>query len=89
MKHKQLNFEQRYSIEVMLRSKVKKKDIIKAIRVDASTFYRELNRNTKKLSYHANYAQMLANERKKEGHYKTKFSFSMERIIKDKTKISR
>jgi len=81
MKHKQLNFEQRYSIQLMLRSKIKKKEIIKAIGVSESTFYREINRNSRKSSYNANHAQMLADERKREGHYKTKFSFSMERII--------
>ena len=87
MKHKQLNFEQRYSIELMLRSKIKKKEIIKATGVGESTFYRELRRNSRKTSYNAKYAQMLADERKKEGHYKTKFSFTMEKIIREKIKL--
>ena len=87
MKHKQLNYEQRYSIELMLKSKIKKKEIIKALSVDESTFYRELKRNSRQSSYNAKHAQMLADERKKEGHYKTKFSFSMERIIREKIQL--
>ena len=35
-------------------------------------------------AYNASYAQMLADERKKEGHYKTVFSPRMKEIIKDK-----
>ena len=87
MKHKQLNYEQRDSIELMLRSKVKKKGIIAAIGVSESTFYRELNRNSRKSNYSANHAQMLADERKKGGHYKKKFSFSMEKIIKEEIQL--
>ena len=87
MKHKQLNYEQRYSIELMLRSKVKKRDIIEAIGVSEPTFYREINRNSRKYSYNAKHAQTLADERKREGHYKTKFSFSMEKIIKERIQL--
>ena len=86
MNYMQLNFEQRYSIEVMLKAKVKKKEIAKSIGVNESTLYRELKRNSKKRSYNAKYAQMLADERKKEGHYKTIFSSSMEKIIIEKLK---
>lgn len=87
MKHKQLNYEQRYSIELMLRSKVKKKEIINTLKVSESTFYRELSRNSRKSSYNAKHAQMLADERKREGHYKVKFSFTMERIVKEKIQL--
>ena len=47
-----------------------------------STLYRELKRNRKPSGrYHAKYAQMLADERKKEGHYKHKFTGSMKKYI--------
>ena len=84
VKYKQLNFEQRYSIEMMLKSKIKKKEIFRSLNIAESTFYRELKRNSKTRSYSAKHAQMLADERKKEGHYKKVFSFSMESIIKEK-----
>ncbi|MDC3260139.1 helix-turn-helix domain-containing protein, partial [bacterium] len=69
MKYKQLNFEQRYSIENMLKAGTKKTDIAKTLKVAEATLYREIKRNSKKRRYDAKYAQMLADERKKEGHY--------------------
>jgi len=87
MKYKQLNYEKRYTIECMLNTSVKKEEIIKAISVSGSTFYRELKRNSKPQSYNAKHAQMLADERKKEGHYKTFFSFSMEKKVKSKLSL--
>ena len=46
--YKQIISEQRYilQINVLLQKKMSKKDIAKAINVDLSTIYRELNRNT-------------------------------------------
>jgi len=84
MTYKQLNFEQRYSIELMLKSKTSKSLICKHLGVSESTFYRELSRNSNPRSYNAKHAQMLADERKKEGHYKTIFSDRMENLIIDK-----
>ena len=84
MKHKQLTFEQRYAIERMLKDKHSKKSIISTLELVESTFYRELKRNGKKRVYNAKHAQMLAEERRKTGHYKTVFSTAMETIIKDK-----
>ena len=84
MKHKQLTFEQRYAIEQMLKDKHSKKSIISTLELVESTFYRELKRNGKKRVYTAKHAQMLAEERRKTGHYKTVFSTVMETIIKDK-----
>ena len=87
MKYNQLNFEQRYSIELFLKSKVQKTVISKTLGISESTLYRELSRNSKKRSYKAKYAQMLADERKKEGHYKTNFSTSMKKLLKEKIKL--
>jgi len=80
----QLTFEQRYAIEQMLKDKHSKKSIISTLELVESTFYRELKRNGKKRVYTAKHAQMLAEERRKTGHYKTVFSTAMETIIKDK-----
>jgi IS30 family transposase len=84
MKHKQLTFEQRYAIEHMLKEKHSKKSIITTLGLVESTFYRELKRNSKKRVYNAHYANMLAEERRKTGHYKTVFNSGMEKTIKDK-----
>ena len=81
----QLTYQQRYTIEVMLKQKYRKKDIAKAIGKDYSVLYRELQRNSRpRGSYDANYAQMLADERKKEGHVKKRFTDRMQRLIKNK-----
>jgi IS30 family transposase len=58
----------------MLKAGTKKIDIEKILSIAETTLYREINRNFKKRSYYANHAQKLADERKKEGHYKTIFS---------------
>lgn len=68
----------------MLKTATKKKDIATSLNISESTLFREFARNSKPMSYSAKYAQMLADERKKERHYKTVFSFSMEKIIKEK-----
>lgn len=80
--YKQLTFEQRYTIELMLEQTISKARIALTIGRSESTLYRELKRNrTNRGLYRADYAQMLANERKKEGHYKTFFSEKMKGII--------
>jgi IS30 family transposase len=84
MKHKHLTYPQRYSIEVLLRAKVKKKDIWHSLGIPESTFYRELKRNSKKRSYNADYAQMLATERKTDQHMKTKLTDYMMSLINSK-----
>ena len=87
MKNKHLTYEQRYSIEMMLKTKIKKKEIWQSLGIPESTFYRELKRNSKKRSYNAKYAQMLANERKRDQHLKTKLTDSMKRLIESKLKL--
>jgi len=84
MRNKHLTFTQRYSIEAMLRAKVKKKDIWSSLNIPESTFYRELKRNSKKRSYNADYAQMLATERKTDQHMKTKLTDYMMSLINSK-----
>ncbi len=54
----------------MLKAKVKKKDIWCSLKIPESTLYRELKRNSKKITYNAEYAQMLATERKRDKHKK-------------------
>jgi len=83
--YKQLTFEQRYTIELMLKQTISKARIAQTIGRSESTLYRELKRNsTIRGLYRAEYAQMLANERKKEGHFKTVFSERMKCIVKTK-----
>lgn len=87
MKYTQLNFEQRYTIECMLKQNHSKTKIYQALGVSESSLYRELKRNGRpKGAYSAKYAQMLANERKKEGHLKKRFTKQMELYIRDKLK---
>jgi transposase, IS30 family len=83
--YKQLTFEQRYTIELMLKQTISKARIAQTIGRSESTLYRELKRNsTIRGLYRAEYAQMLANERKKEGHFKTVFSERMKCIVETK-----
>ena len=57
--YKHLTSEQRYTIEVLLKQKTKKKDIAEAIGVSVSTVYRETSRNAGK---HGAYTHRLAQE---------------------------
>jgi IS30 family transposase len=82
-----LTYPQRYSIEMMLKSKIAKKTIWNTLGISKSTFYRELKRNSKPRSYNAKYAQMLADERQKEQHVKTKLTQDMFSYIKRKLKL--
>jgi len=85
--YKQLTFEQRYTIELMLKQTISKAIIALTLGRSESTIHRELNRNqTKRGLYRAEYAQMLADERKKEGHFKTSLSEKMKAFIKTKVK---
>ena len=64
-KYKQLTYEQRIRVEVLLKKKVKKKEIAEEIQVDRITLYRELNRNKQKRGgYNAKWAHQLSEERK-------------------------
>jgi IS30 family transposase len=58
----------------MLKEKHSEKSIITTLGLVESTFYRELNRNSKKSVYNAHYENMLAEERRNPGHYKTVFT---------------
>ena len=85
IRYKQLTFEQRYTIETMLKQNISKVLIARTIGRSLSTLYRELKRNKRLYgAYRAAYAQMLADERKREGHYKTVFSEAMKILIKEK-----
>ena len=69
----------------MLKTKATKKEMVDSLGINESSLYREFSRNCQKRGgYNARYAQMLADERKKEGHYKHKFTQKMMTIIKDK-----
>jgi len=87
MKNKHLTYEQRYSIEIMLKTKMKKKEIYTSLGIPESTFYRELARNSRARSYDAKHAQMLAKERKREQHMKTYFTSVMEQLVTSKLHV--
>ena len=87
MSYNQMNFEQRYTIECMLKQKQSIAIIAKTISRNESSLHRELRRNKKpRGSYSSHYAQMLADERKKEGHLKKRFTIQMEQYVRDKLK---
>lgn len=87
MKITHLTYEQRYVIECMLKAKRPRKEIFRAIGVSESTLSRELKRNSKPRSYNAKHAQMLADERQKEQHVKTKLTQDMFSYIIRKIKL--
>ncbi len=87
MTNKHLTFIQRYSIEVMLKTNVKKKEIWSSLNIPESTFYRELKRNSKKTVYNAEYAQMLTNERKRDRHMKRVLTDTMAKLITSKIRL--
>lgn len=87
MKITHLTYEQRYVIECMLKTKRPRKEIFTAIGVSESTLSREISRNSKPRSYNAKYAQMLADERQKEQHVKTKLTQDMFSYIIRKIKL--
>jgi len=87
MQYEHLNFQQRYTIEFMLKQGHSKKAIYTAIEVSESTLYRELKRNSSQRgNYTAKYAQMLADERSKDGHLKKRFTRAMQAYVEEKLK---
>jgi len=84
MKNKQLTSVQRYQIEVLLETGTSKKEVAKLIDTDKSTIYREINRNKRKRTYSAKYAQELCNERKERFGCNRKLTNEMEKYIRDK-----
>lgn len=71
----------------MLKNKIANKIIWSTLGIPECTFYRELKRNSKPRSYNAKYAQMLADERQKEQHVKTKLTQDMLNYITRKLKL--
>jgi IS30 family transposase len=87
MKNKHLCYEQRYGIELMLKTKINKKEIYESLGISSCTFYRELKRNSKSRSYDAKHVQILSDERKREQHMKTYFTRSMQQLINSKLQL--
>ena len=85
MRYKQMNFEQRYTMERLLKKGQSKAFIASVLGRSESSVSREMKRNSRpRGSYNAKYAQMLADERKKDGHLKKRFVPRMERYVRDK-----
>lgn len=80
MKH--LTKEQRYQIKAYLNCGKSKLFIAEALKVDKSTIYRELKRNSKKQgSYNPDFAQELSTERKERFASNRKFTYSVKKIV--------
>jgi len=80
MKH--LTKEQRYEISTYLKCKKSKSFIAKALNVDKTTIYRELDRNsTKTGKYNPKFAHELSEERKERLQVPRKFTSSIERFV--------
>lgn len=84
-KYKQLTYEQRIRIEVLLKQRVKKNKIAEEIKVHRSVLYRELNRNKQKRGgYNAKWAHELAQERKERFICPRKLSEGVKKTIREK-----
>lgn len=62
-KYNHLTAEQRYTIDVLLRQKKSRKEIVQTIGVSQSTLCRELKRNSGQRGYHYQQAQVKATDR--------------------------
>ena len=77
-----LTKEQRYQIKAYLHCVKSRPFIAKALKVDKTTIYREIARNsTKRGAYNPDFAQELATERKERFAMNRKFTASMEQFI--------
>ena len=84
-KYKQLTYEQRIRLEVLLKKGIKKKEIAEEITIDRITLYREINRNKQKRGgYNAKWAQQLAEERKERFTCPRKLSLRIKNTIEEK-----
>jgi IS30 family transposase len=84
MKNKQLTSEQRNQIEVLLQTKTPVKVIAQLLDTDKSSIYREINRNKKKRSYSASFAQQLCSERKERFGRPRKFNHQARKFVVEK-----
>lgn len=84
MKNKQLTSVQRNQIEVLLQTQTAIKKIAQLLDTDKSTIYREINRNKRKRSYSANYAQELCSERKERFGRARTFTIEIKKLIVEK-----
>ena len=82
MKH--LTKEQRYQIKASLNCGKSKDFIAKILKVDKTTIYREINRNSKRQgSYNPDFAHELYGERKERFASNRKFTPSIEKYVRD------
>jgi len=84
MKNKQLTSVQRNQIEVLLQTKTSIKRVAKLLDTDKSTIYREINRNKKKRTYSACFAQQLCTERKERFGRPRKFTNQAKKFVVEK-----
>jgi len=84
MKNKQLTSVQRNQIEVLLQTKTSIKRVAQLLDTDKSTIYREINRNKKKRTYSACFAQQLCTERKERFGRPRKFTNQAKKFVIEK-----
>jgi len=79
-----LTKEQRYQLKAYLNCGKSKTYIARKLKVDKSTIYRELKRNSRKQgSYNPNFAHQLSTERKERFSSNRKFTPSIEKYVKN------
>ncbi len=84
-KYKHLTREQRYQLEILLNQKVTKSEIAKQLKINRTTVYREINRNTlKNHKYNARIALEESNERKQRFKTNRKLTCGMIKFIQQK-----
>ena len=80
-----ITIEQRFKIEALFKAGHTILFIAKQLKLHRSSIYRELKRNkTKRGKYNAVLAQELSEEKKERFSHNRSFTFSMEKIIRDK-----
>ena len=84
MKNKHLTSIQRNQIEVLLKINTPIKKVAQLLDTDKSTIYREINRNKKKRSYSASFAQQLCTERKERFGRPRKFTNQAKKFVVEK-----
>jgi len=84
MKNKHLTSVQRNQIEVLLQTKTPINTVAKLVDTHKSSIYREINRNKKKRSYSANFAQQLCSERKERFGRARKFTDQARNFVVEK-----
>jgi transposase, IS30 family len=84
MKNKQITSQQRYQLEVLLRTGTPVKKIAELLDTHRSSIYREIKRNKSKRLYVAQKAHEIAQERKERFSRRRKLTYMVEKFVRKK-----